>query len=333
MSGLLNTARISDGRAPHALAARGRGRRHRRLRRAGCAGPHARGRCDRPRDHGATAGDPPPGDRAGDGLRLLVRVPAAEPPAAPRLRGRPLDRALPARGGLPAGCLGHGAPVDDHQVVHAATASGRRQGPPGRRRAARRFELPERARADVRGRLRLDGHHGRPPDQAAPAPTTRRGGADDPHRRRSARVGSISDTTGRPTWPPPTCWARAISPPCWSPIGASSPAACSDDLGTSEDGRAADPGPLESHVRTQGRSPDEPGVARDAARPAASPRSGRRAPRAGLRAGGRRGSHGRRRPRLRRGRRGRWRRDDRAGRAAADRARAPRSGSCRWAAS
>ena len=35
------------------------------------------------------------------------------------------------------------------------------QGPSRRRRAARRFELPERTRADVHGRLRLDGHHGR----------------------------------------------------------------------------------------------------------------------------------------------------------------------------
>ena len=37
-----------------------------------------------------------PADRAGDGRRLLVRLPAAEPRVAPHIRGDPLDRALPA---------------------------------------------------------------------------------------------------------------------------------------------------------------------------------------------------------------------------------------------
>ncbi len=99
------------GPAPDAFRAGRPRRRHRGIRRG--SRPLVRRKQverDRPRDHGATAGDPPPMARAGDGLRLLVRVPAAESRAAPHLRGRPVDRALPAGGGLPAGCLGHGAP-------------------------------------------------------------------------------------------------------------------------------------------------------------------------------------------------------------------------------
>ena len=181
------------GQARDAPRARRDPRRHRQLRRAHGGREYEARQGDGSGDHFPSSGERRPEDRADDDPGRLVRLPAPEPRPAHRLCRRALDRPPPARGGLPAGRLGDRAPVDDRQSIHATPAPGCRQAPPGRRRPARRFELPERARADVRGRLRLDGDHGRPPDQAAIAPTTLRGGPDD-RRRRGRPEPSLSRT-------------------------------------------------------------------------------------------------------------------------------------------
>ena len=99
--------------------------------------------------HPAAPGQPPPHDRAADAHRFVARVPAAEPAHSAARDTRAAGCPVARRGGVPRRSVGDLAPVDGRQGGDPPAAPGRRGEAAGRRRAARRVELPVRARAVV----------------------------------------------------------------------------------------------------------------------------------------------------------------------------------------